>query len=187
VVVLLPELNEIKSKRKELGLTQKELSVKSSVPQSVIAKIENNKISPSFSSAKKIFDALSFETRKKRTAKSIMTKNLVSIKENEKVSEAIRLMNKHGISQLPVMKKGFPIGTVTEKTLVERIGSGKINSSDKVSVLMEESLAIIPAESEIEAVSALLKYYSAVLVKEKDKVIGIITRTNIIRKAIKKD
>jgi len=184
VFCILPELNEIKSKRKELKLTQKELADLSEVPQSIIAKIENKKISPSYESVKRIFDVLGKEIKKKQTAKSLMSKNLISIKENEKVSKAIYLMNRKGISQLPVMKKNIPIGTVTEKTLVEKISSGKINSKDKVLDLMEESLPILESNSETEVVSALLKYYSAVLVKEKDKITGIITRTNIIRKAI---
>lgn len=181
---MLPELKEIKVRRKELSLTQKELSEKTDVPQSIIAKIENQKISPSYESAKKIFDALGSETKKYLTAKEIMTKNIISIKEKDKVGKAIQLMNRHGISQLPVLRKGIPIGTVTEKTIVEKIGSGRIESSAKVSELMEECLPIIEAESKIEAVSSLLKYYSAVLVKEKDKLVGIITRTNIIRKSL---
>ncbi|MBU2100971.1 CBS domain-containing protein [Candidatus Micrarchaeota archaeon] len=181
---MLPDLSEIKIKRKELNLTQEELSELSKVPQSIIAKIENHKISPSYESAKKIFDVLGKENKKKQTARNVMSKNLISIKENEKAEKAIYLMNRHGISQLPVMKKDIPIGTITEKTLVEKISSGKVRSSDKASDLMQESLPIIESNSEIEAVSAMLKYYSAVLVKEKDKIIGIITRTDVIRKSI---
>ena len=176
---MLPELNEIKTKRKELNITQKELSELSGVPQSVIAKIETNTVSPSYESAKKVFDALSSETRKKHTARSIMKKTVISVKEKEKVSKAISLMNRHGISQLPVMKKNIPIGTVTEKTLVERIGAGKINSASMVSDLMEDCMPIIEVNSGIDAVSALLKHYPAVLVKEKDKITGIITRQTV--------
>ncbi len=181
---MIPELSEIRIKRKELHLTQEELSEKSSVPQSVIAKIENNKVIPSYENAKRIFDALSFELKKKQTVKSIMRKTLVSVLEKEKVSEAINLMNKHGISQLPVMKKNIPIGTVTEKNLIEKINSGTINSSDKVKEVMEGCLPILESNSVIEVVSSLLKYYPAALIKEKDKIVGIVTRTNIIRKAI---
>jgi predicted transcriptional regulator len=182
---VLPELREIKIKRKELHLTQKQLSALSGVPQSVIAKIENNKISPSYENAKRLFDALNLESKKKKTARSIMRKNVISITENDKVSKAIRLMNKHGISQLPVMRKNIPVGTVTEKNLVEKIGSGRIHASNKVLDIMEDSLPIIEGNSEIEAVSALLKYYPAALVKERDRIAGIITRTNIIRKAFR--
>ncbi len=183
---MLPDLNEIKIKRKELGLTQKELSEKSNVPQSVIAKVENKKMSPSYESAKRIFDALKTEIRKKQTAKSIMRRNVISIGEKEKVGKAIKLMNRYGISQLPVMRKQIPIGTVTEKTLVEKIGSGKISGQEKAFTIMEGCLPIIEEDSEIEAVSALLKHYSACLVKEKDRIVGIITRSNIISKAIGK-
>ena len=53
---MLPELSEIKAKRKHLGLSQSGLSVKTGVSQSLIAKLEAGKISPSYLSAKKIFD-----------------------------------------------------------------------------------------------------------------------------------
>ncbi|PIN98647.1 MAG: hypothetical protein COT90_03305 [Candidatus Diapherotrites archaeon CG10_big_fil_rev_8_21_14_0_10_31_34] len=182
---MLPELKEIKARRKELDLTQKELSEKCGVPQSVIAKIENEQISPSYESAKKIFEALNAEKIKYKTAKNIMTKKIISIREKERVSKAIELMNKYGISQLPVLRKNIPIGTVTEKNIVDKIGSEKISNSTIVSDLMEECLPIIETESKIEAVSSMLKYYPAILVKEKDKLTGIITRTNIIRKSIK--
>ncbi len=182
---MLPELREIKIRRKELGLTQKKLSEKSKVPQSVIAKIETQKILPSYESAKRIFDVLDTETKKEQTAKNIMTKKIISIPEKEKVAYAIHLMNKYGISQLPVLRKKIPVGTITEKTIIEKIGSGKISSTGKISEIMEESLPIIESNSKLEAVSSMLKYYPAVLVKKEDELKGIITRTNILKKTIK--
>ena len=50
------ELSEIKKIRKNLGLTQTQLSKRANVSQSLIAKIESGKIDPTFTKTKKIFE-----------------------------------------------------------------------------------------------------------------------------------
>ena len=52
------ELSEIKKIRKNLGLTQTDLSKRANVSQSLIAKIEAGKIDPTFTKTKKIFETL---------------------------------------------------------------------------------------------------------------------------------
>ncbi len=52
------ELSEIKHLRKKFGLTQSQLAKLSGVSQSLIAKIEADRIDPTFSKAQKIFEAI---------------------------------------------------------------------------------------------------------------------------------
>ena len=52
--MILPEIKIIKRKRKEFGLTQKQLSKESGVSQSLIAKIEAEKAQASYEKMKKI-------------------------------------------------------------------------------------------------------------------------------------
>jgi len=54
---MLPELSEIKARRKQLGITQEELAELAEVSQSLIAKIENSSIIPTYDRVKRIFDA----------------------------------------------------------------------------------------------------------------------------------
>ena len=51
---MLPELEEIKKKRKLFGMTQADLAAECGVSQSLIAKLESGKIVPAYGKAKKI-------------------------------------------------------------------------------------------------------------------------------------
>ena len=111
---MLQELNEIKRIRKKHGLNQKELADLANVSQSLIAKIEANKIEPSFSNAKKIFQALE-ELREKEElkAKQLMNKKVVFAQSTDKIKNVIQTMKKKGISQMPVMNKNNICGLLT--------------------------------------------------------------------------
>ena len=88
-----------------LELTQKDLSTLSGISQSMIAKIESNKIEPSYSTVKKLFLALkNVEEKEKRTCEQIMNKKIHFIQEDRFVKDSIKIMHKYSISQLPVKK-----------------------------------------------------------------------------------
>jgi len=55
---MLPQLQEIPRRRRNLNLTQKDLAVMAGVSQSMIAKIEALKVNPSYEKTKRIFDVL---------------------------------------------------------------------------------------------------------------------------------
>ena len=55
---MLPKLEEIGRRRRLLALSQKQLANLSGVSQSMIAKIESGRISPSYLKTKAIFDIL---------------------------------------------------------------------------------------------------------------------------------
>ena len=109
---MLPEITEIRAYRKGLGLTQKELSEKSSVSQSLIAKMENGKVTPSYDKAKKIFEALEQASKREALkARDIMSRRVKSVKPGDSARKAISLMEKHGLSQVPVLKAGQCVGS----------------------------------------------------------------------------
>src|SRR3989344_3569169 len=98
-IEMLPELGEIRKKRKSFGFTQTGLSKKAGVSQSLIAKIEAGAIVPSYSNAKKIFDF--FESLHEGTqvkAREFMTAKVLSANKDESVKSAARLMEKHSVS-----------------------------------------------------------------------------------------
>ncbi len=178
------ELNEIKNIRRKIGLTQNELAKRANVSQSLIAKIESDRLDPSYSNAKKIMDALSSITKKQELkAEQIMNKKIIFVSPNEAIKDVIQKLKKYEISQLPVVEDNKCVGLVSESILLDAILSKK---GSKVSDIMEEAPPIISKNATIDIISNLLKFYPLILVASGGKYEGIITKADILLKIYKK-
>ncbi len=187
-VLMLPDLAEIKQRRIAAGLTQSRLANLSSVSQSLIAKIESGNIEPSYAKAKRLFDCLQqLHARQEKQAKDIMTRDVVGIDAKESLRRAIRVLEKRGFSQLPVLAKGKPMGSMTEKSVLAKINSspgidiGKAKADDA----MEEALPTIQPNTPESVVRQLLNFNAAVLVVKKGRIAGIITKSDLLKQMIK--
>jgi len=183
---MLPEIGEIKSYRKRLGLTQSELSELSEVSQSLIAKMESGKITPSYDKAKRLFEALEGIGQKKQArALDLMSKKLHCVKESDSVKKAISLMEKQGFSQVPVMKGEKCVGTLTESRALSVLSeAGENFSRQKVSNIMEEPLPIVNEQTLFPVLAGILSHGSAVLVSKKGKITGIICKSDLLKNAL---
>ena len=178
------ELDEIKKIRKRFGLTQFELAKKALVSQSLIAKIESKRIDPTFTKVKKIFDVLQeLSNRNELKAEDIMTKKLIYVNADDKITNAINKMRKHEISQLPVFNKNNVVGLVSETTILDSISN---NNPEKIKTLtikniMQDCPPIVSKKTSTSIISDLLKYYPIVLVAEEGKPTGVITKSDMLR------
>ena len=184
---MFPELDEIAKYRKMLGLTQSQLAKLSGVSQSLIAKIESNRIKPSYENAKRIFKALEDEELNKKTlvrAKNVHNTKIISVNKNDSISRASQLMHKYGFSQLPVFDDKKVIGSISEHVINDYLSKGHdIESLSKMQVytIMDTSFPKINENYPIEAIASLLGYSHAVLTTQKGKVVGIITKADLIK------
>ena len=174
------KLSDIRAARKSLGMTQGELASLSGVSQAMIARTESGSIDPSYSAATKIFSVL--EGRKHAgSAKDIMSKKVVSVGSDEKISKAIRLMKSKNISQLPVIDEGKVIGIVSEK----EVSHSFLEKKNYIKEIMAEAPPIINKNAPVNLLACLLDFHSAVLIHEKGLLCGIVTRADMM-KLIKK-
>ncbi|MEM2103309.1 MAG: CBS domain-containing protein [Candidatus Bathyarchaeia archaeon] len=182
---MLPSIEEISKKRKMFGLTQKELARLAGVSQSFIAKLESNKINPSYDKVKAVFDALeSLEMRIELHAKDVIHENVIGVQKSDPVSKAVKLMIEHGFSQLPVFDGGNVVGSVSEKTVLEHIRSGKDSAEVSrmlVNEVMEEEFPQVGKKTPLRVISNLLQVYPAVLISDKGKIVGIITKADLLK------
>ncbi len=182
---MLPSIEEIAKKRKILGLTQKQLAKLAGVSQSLIAKLEANKINPSYDKVKAIFDALeSLEIRTELHANDVFHNTVIGIQRNEPLSKAVKLMMDYGYSQLPVFDGENVVGSVSEKTVLEQMASGKDFtqiSQLHVEDVMEEGFPQVGKKTPLKLISNLLHVYPAVLVSERGKAVGIITKADLLK------
>ncbi len=181
---MFPELTGIKSQRQRLGIKQKELANISRVSQSLIAKIEAGIAIPSYDIVKRIFHALeSKEHTNEKKCSDIMTKNVVFVKGGDKVSEAVRLMKKYSVSQLPVSNGKEIVGSISELSIYNKIveGISKKNLMNLfVQDIMAEPFPVIRSDYPLTIAIPLLKSSEAILLTEKHKIIGIITKANLL-------
>lgn len=183
------DLSEIKQIRKKLNLTQQELARKADVSQSLIAKIESGRLDPTYSNAKKIFKAFDdLMQREEHTAKDLMIKRIITLDPNESIKSTIKKMRKYNISQMPVIDNDNCIGLVSEKSIIDKIA--ELENPEDVATLeikdiMCECPPVINPNTSYKIVSSLLIHYPIILVAEKGKVIGLVTKADMIDKVLK--
>jgi predicted transcriptional regulator len=182
---MLPQLEEIPQKRRLLGLKQAELAKLAGVSQSLIAKLESGKIDSSYTKVKTIFEALErLEVQTKIQAGKVLHNEVVGVQKNEPVSKVVQLMKSCGYSQLPVFDGNQAVGSISEKTILNQILAGKdLAQIAKLPTkeVMEEAFPQVDEDAPLSLISSLLQVYSAVLVSNKGRAVGIITKADLLR------
>jgi predicted transcriptional regulator len=182
---MLPALTDIAKKRQQLGLKQAELAKMAGVSQSLIAKLEAGKIDSSYTKVKIIFEVLDrLEAKTKLQAGKMFQTEVVSVQRDEPVSKVVELMKSHGYSQLPVFDGKQPVGSISEKTILRQILAGKDLlqiSSTATGDIMEEAFPQVNEDAPLTLISNLLQVYSAVLISNKGRIVGIITKADLLR------
>ena len=185
-VSMLPSLAEIPKKRKELGLTQSRLAVSAGVSQSIIAKIEAASVDPSYSVVQRLFAALEragVETPARRV-EELISRPVVSVGRTQLVRDAVDLMRRRGFSQLPVFDGGRCVGSISEKTILDRAARGESLESVlglKVREIMDSPLPVVNSDTPLDLVLGLLQSNYGVLVSKGENLVGILTKSDILK------
>lgn len=175
---MYPEIEEIKIRRKKLGITQKKLAELVGVSQSLIAKLECGRIDPKLSLIKKIQYALN-DLEGKKSALAIMHKPVIYASPEDLAKNVVKKMLEYGISQIPVFHEGKVVGSVTEDKIVKTLFEGR--SDFKVRDIMEDPFPIVNEKTPLSAIIKLLLKFPAVLVEKDGKVVGIVTKHDVMK------
>jgi len=109
---------------------------------------------------------------------------LVTVEAATSVGEAIDLMQRYGISQLPVVEEANGqgvVGTLQERSLLDRVYRDPAVVSTAVSTAMDAPLSQVGVDSSLDdAFEPLLRGEQAVLVVEGDKPMAVITRADLL-------
>jgi predicted transcriptional regulator len=177
------ELKKIKKMRQKLGITQIELAKIANVSQSVITKIERGKIEPSYTIAKKIITALEEQLANSKfelKARDICVRRIISVRENDRIKDALDLMIKHSISQMPVKKDKYFVGSISEEILIKKLSKIK-KQYITVKEIMDEAFPTVPDDANLALIKELLKLYNAIIVIKNGKPFGIISKTDLLK------
>jgi CBS domain-containing protein len=111
-----------------------------------------------------------------------MEKNVITLDHDKSALDAAQLLKEKEISFLVIEKEGNPVGLVTERDIVRKIASEDKKSSDlSIQEIMSEKFKWVKPEDDIEdAIQKMLNNnIRRLLVLEKDKLVGVITQTDL--------
>lgn len=176
---MIEDVKQIKLMRKKLNLTQKGLSKHSGVSQSMIAKIESGNIDPAYSKFKQILNTLeALNNKDEKKAKDVMIKQIIKLSPESSLKVTINKMKKYNISQLPVFENNQAVGLISEHYILDALSNGhSLNSSIKE--IMGEAPPTISGEANLSLITQVLKEYPLLIVSEKGRAKGIITKADL--------
>jgi predicted transcriptional regulator len=108
-----------------------------------------------------------------------MTKKVIVASPGDKILKISKLMMEHAISQLPIVEDNRVVGTVTEESIVSNLSS-KI-ADEKVEKIMQAPLPSVPEDTNISMIKPLLEDHPGVLIVRKGEIVGIITRSDLLK------
>ena len=175
----LPLPSELRFARKQANLTQEQLASLSGVSQSVIAKIENGKVDPSYSTVVKLFSTLEKQSGKTLLVREVMHRGIASVKPSDAVSLASTKMKNLGVSQLPVVSGGKVVGLISEEDVLKAIEKN-FASSVAVREIASPAPPFISSSAPASALPSILHISPLVCVFENSKLVGVDTRSDML-------
>jgi len=123
-----------------------------------------------------------------------MSKNIITVDENDSMQDAMKLLKEHDIRMLPVTKKGKLVGIVTDRDLKRASASDATTleihellyllTRIKVKNLMTKEVITVPPDFTVEETALVLqknKISGAPVVDSKGELVGTITQTDLFR------
>jgi cystathionine beta-synthase len=106
---------------------------------------------------------------------------LLYVRPEDKAEEAIRLLRRHGISQLPVVEDGKVVGGVLELTLARLLHAQTDPRQVPVREIMGRPLPTVDENTDLDEVYRLLSSgNTGVVVLRKNEIFGIVTRIDLV-------
>jgi cystathionine beta-synthase len=106
--------------------------------------------------------------------------SLVSVAPPDKLSEALAKMNDLGLTQIPVLEEGRPVGSLRENRVLAKVVRNLHLLDSPVSEVMEASFPTVDVDASAQEVTKRLQSSPAVLVEEYGRIVGIITRHDVL-------
>jgi cystathionine beta-synthase len=127
------------------------------------------------------------ELLRAKGAEAEPTPALVTISSHQKVGEAIEMMHRYSISQIPVVRDGElaslgdVIGSLQDRDLLDLVFRNADALYEDVATAMQPPLATVDASASVdEIVAALTAGTNAVLVEDSGRPTGVVTRSDLL-------
>jgi len=105
---------------------------------------------------------------------------LQRIQDTATVREAIKVLDEHSISQLPVYHGADLIGVVSEHKLLRPVFEGRLDLDESISIAVQNNFRVIDAHHMLNEVTDGLLREDVVMVTIGDDIIDILTNSDIL-------
>ncbi len=123
-----------------------------------------------------------FVDRNETTAADLMRSPVVGVDREESLERAVTMMRERGLHQLPVLENGIPVRCLTMGTLQRLIDEGASDLGRRsVWDVAERALPQIRPSLRLPHVLAQLRTHPALLVVEGERVLGIISPSDVLQ------
>ncbi|QDI88309.1 CBS domain-containing protein [Candidatus Nitrosopumilus sp. SW] len=113
----------------------------------------------------------------------VMSKNVLTAEKSTSLQDAAQEMNRLNVGCVIVMDESNPIGIVTERDFVTKVAAEGRPLFTEISEVMSSPLITIEPEETIWEASEIMKekLIHKLPVMEKERIVGIITTSDIVR------
>ena len=105
---------------------------------------------------------------------------VLAVAPDDTVAAALAQMDKHGVTQMPVIDEGKSVGSVRENRMLAKVLGDRDLLGASVSQVMEPGFPSTDVDASSAEVTRLLRRHPAVLVEEFGRITGIITRHDML-------
>ncbi len=105
---------------------------------------------------------------------------LVFVSPKETVSEALCLMSKNGVTQIPVLEDNASVGSLRESRVLAKLLADSKLLNAPVSKVMDESFPVVDVDASLNVIKSKLQKSPAVLIEDFKRITGIITRSDVL-------
>lgn len=114
------------------------------------------------------------------TKKPQAPKTLVSVAPVDTVTVALQQMDELGLSQIPVLEEGKCVGSLRENRVLAKVVRDRELLNVQVREVMETGFPSVDVDASSNEVTKRLQTSPAVLVEEYGRIVGIITRHDVL-------
>lgn len=109
------------------------------------------------------------------------SKRLITVTPEQTVGEAVELMKKYDIEQIPVMQEQEPIGAISQHGLFKKIFADPALKNTNIREMMEPLFPIVPFDCPVEKLKQYIsKDNGAVLTRDEAGAYHIVTKYDVI-------
>ena len=116
--------------------------------------------------------------------KDVMTKALISVEPVTTIYQISKMMEQGGMGSILVKKDGVPSGIITDRDFAIKIAAHEISMDTPVETIASYPLQTINSNDSILVAAKIMsdKKIRKLVVVEEEKIVGIITSTDLVNK-----